>query len=83
MVTMIKTFKVDDHYVVSSDDVWVPGIYETRAAAARAVVNLSDVDILAFLEHIYSATGENRPITLDDVETTIAAVKLAEMDRKE
>jgi len=74
-----KVYHIDDHYVVSVNSVWVPGIYATEEAARLAVNNLSDQDIVAFLEHIYAYDGEDRPVTVADIETTIAAVKLAEL----
>ena len=80
---MINAYKSGDgQFVVSQNRVWIPGVYETADAATLAAEKLSNDDIIAFLEHIYSFEGENRSATLDDVETAIAAVRLADMDNK-
>lgn len=72
----------EGRFVVSENGIWVPGIYDSYETAKLAAT-LKDRDIIAFLEHIYSADGEDRPVTLDDVETTIAAVCLAKAYEKD
>lgn len=78
---MIQAHKCSDGvFVVSENGVWIPGIYDGYESAKLAAANLSDADIVAFLEHIYGDEGEDRSVTVADVETTIAAVK--SLDRK-
>ncbi len=62
----VQTYQTDDgRWVVSDDEMWLPGSYDSDATA-RAAAELSD-DFLHGLGRICSVDGENRAITMADL----------------
>lgn len=53
-------------YVVSQNDLWLPGVYDSEETATRAC-DLPTATLLA-LGRIYRVDGENRALTMDDLD---------------
>lgn len=64
MINVQKTG--DNHFVVSENQMWVPGIYETAEIAEKAP-SMSDEEIITLLGPIYQIDGLNRPVNADDM----------------
>jgi hypothetical protein len=64
---MINVQKIqDDTYVVSENQQWVPGVYETAEAAKKAV-SMTNEEIDIILGPIYKIHGEGRPVNDKDM----------------
>lgn len=59
-------YKVADGYVISSRDVWLPGVYDSEATA-RWAFQFSDETLQRLTERICHVDKENRTITRDDL----------------
>jgi hypothetical protein len=53
-------------YVISSRQVWLPGIYDSERAA-RYAFRFDDPTLAALNDRICHIKGENRLITMDDL----------------
>jgi len=58
--------RVKDGYVISSRQVWLPGIYDSERTA-RAAFRKSDEALSALNDRICNINGENRAITAEDL----------------
>jgi hypothetical protein len=67
----IQTYQVDDGWVVSVNEQWVPGVYDSDETARSACV-FSDVQLKALVS-IWNHKGENRPATMADLARIPAA----------
>jgi hypothetical protein len=64
---MINVQKTQDGvYVVSENQQWVPGVYETPEAAKKAVA-MTNEEIIEILGPIYTIHGEGRAVTEKDM----------------
>ena len=62
-----QTYKhPDGAYTVSVDGVWFPGIYDSRATAARITMHMTREEVDKEFGHIFSFSGWDRPITEAD-----------------
>lgn len=66
----VRTYPFEEGtWVVADGGVWLDGIYESEATARRAAT-LSD-SVLSALGRIYRIDGENRPVTMADLQPLI------------
>jgi len=64
---VIQTFQTGSaRWVVSENEGWLPGVYDSDATARRAAA-LPDA-ALRDLARIYSIDGEDRPVTAADLD---------------
>jgi hypothetical protein len=59
-------YETDEGFSISSNEVWLPGIYETRAAA-RFAFQFPDRALQALSDRVCRIDGEHRRITSDDL----------------
>jgi hypothetical protein len=63
---MIHKLESSPGYVISSRQVWLPGIYDSERAA-RYAFRFDDLTLAGLNDRICHIRGENRPITMDDL----------------
>ena len=68
MVEGYTIYEDADTYCIADGAGWLPGVYATEGAAVWAAKNLTEAQIDRWLGRICSYLGENRSITLADVE---------------
>jgi hypothetical protein len=63
----IKTYEVEGQWVMSQDEVWLPGSYDTEQTARDAVELVDEQGFDEFQHRINHVSRENRAITAADL----------------
>lgn len=61
-------------WVIAENHQWTDGVFE-GPEAAEASVALTDEEIVKYLGSVYRVDGQNRPVTLAEVQAAVAAVE--------
>ena len=70
---MIRKLESPPGYVISSHQMWLPGVYGSERAA-RYAFRFDNLTLTRLSDRICAVTGENRLITMEDLrEARVAA----------
>jgi hypothetical protein len=62
------TTEIQGAWVISYRGTWVPGVYDSSLTAETVAENFSDEAIEELFGPIYTVTGEDRAVTMEDYE---------------